>query len=112
MTDRSDGPTAITTVGSLPAHADHATKLLVTEIRAAARKPYTDIPVRVHLQWFGQLGQWVVQEYSWNIGTNFDELSAWRMMRWHVDPKIPGTDAQTFASPSATRSITCPPDIA
>ncbi len=39
------------------------------------------------------LGQWVVQEYSWNIGTNFDELSAWRMMRWHVDPKIRGTDA-------------------
>jgi hypothetical protein len=89
-----DDPTAkasILNVGTLAANTEKPVGLLVDVLYAAAPSPPNDVPVRVQLQWFGQLGQWVVQEFTWNIGNHYDELGQqWRMVRWHVDPKVDG----------------------
>jgi hypothetical protein len=85
---------SIRNVGTLAAGTTRTVDLLVDELYVGAPKPPKDVPVGVQLQWFGQLGQWVVQEFTWNIGSDYDEIGQqWRMVRWHVDPKVEGVAA-------------------
>ncbi len=84
---------SITNVGTLAAGTTRKTELLVDVLFADAPAPPKDVPVRVQLQWFGQLGQWVVQEFTWNIGSDHEDGQQWRMIRWNVDPKVEGMAA-------------------
>jgi hypothetical protein len=85
---------SITNVGTLAADTKREVELLVDGLYADSPPPREDVPVRVQLRWFGQLGQWVVQEFTWNIGSLYEDVGQqWRMVRWHVDPKVEGMAA-------------------
>lgn len=73
------------------------TSLEVTPLWFAAVTDGADeTPYRLILNWTGQLGQWVVQEWDYDFVAHArgNRKPLWRMVRWHVDPKVDGIDAK------------------
>jgi hypothetical protein len=89
--DSSDA--AMNNAGTLAAGEVWPAYLMVTDLVAGARAKQADTShYRLIINWTGQLGQWVVQEYAYDFvnAATYDQDPMWRLVRWHVDPKVEG----------------------